>query len=65
MLYSVYTDDMCVVDVHGLLLNVTVSSVLYSVYCGGACSPHLLEVSRHYRVVVQAFASGQCGPGLI
>ena len=26
MLYSVYTDDMCVVDVHGLLLNVTVSS---------------------------------------
>ena len=31
--------------------------------CGGACSPHVPEVSRHYRVVVKAFASGQCGPG--
>ena len=35
------------------------------IYCGGACSPHLLEVSCHYRVVVKAFASGQCGPGSI
>ena len=33
--------------------------------CGGACSLHVLEVSRHYRVVVKAFASGQCGPGSI
>ena len=33
--------------------------------CGGACSPHLPEVSRHNRVVVKAFASGQCGHGLI
>ena len=31
--------------------------------CGGACSPHMPEVSRHYRVMVKAFASGQCGPG--
>ena len=23
-----------------------------TIYCGGACSPHFLEVSRHYRVVV-------------
>ena len=34
-------------------------------YCGGAFSPHLPAVSRHYRVVVEAFASGQCGPGSI
>ena len=33
--------------------------------CGGVCSPHLLEVSCHYRVVVKAFASGQWGPGSI
>ena len=30
--------------------------------CGGACTPHLLEASCHYRVVVKSFASGQCGP---
>ena len=34
-------------------------------HCGGACSPHLPEVSCHFRVVVKAFASGQCGPGSI
>ena len=34
-------------------------------YCGGACTPHLPEVSCHYRVVVKSFASGQCGPGSI
>ena len=28
--------------------------------CGGACTPHLPEVSCHYRVV-----AGQCGPGSI
>ena len=32
--------------------------------CRGACTPHLLEVSCHYGVVVKCFASGQCGPGL-
>ena len=31
-------------------------------FCGGACSPHVPEVSRHYRVVVKAFAFVQCGP---
>ena len=33
--------------------------------CGGACTPHLPEVSRHYGEVVKCFASGQCGPGSI
>ena len=33
------------------------------VLCGGACSPHLPNVSSHYRVVVKAFASSQCRPG--
>ena len=33
--------------------------------CGGACSPHLPEASRHYSVVVKAFASGQCRPDSI
>ena len=35
------------------------------VSCGDACSPHLPEVSRHYRVVVKCFASGQHAAGLI
>ena len=38
---------------------------LLLVLCEGACSPLLPEASRHYSVVVKAFASGQCGPILI
>ena len=44
------------------LLNNIFSAGKISNYCGGACSPHMPEVSRYYRVVIKAFASGQCGP---
>ena len=33
--------------------------------CGGACTPHLPEISCHYGVLVKCLAPGQCGPGSI